>query len=74
MHRHANQNQSFISNTPTKSLDTFLTECWAKDMTVSTTFSLARTKGYSVTYKQVTDVFNSKSTSFNSSFSSIFNS
>ncbi len=68
------QYQSFVSNTVTKPLDTFLTECWAKDMSVSSTFSLARTKGYSVTYKQITDVFNSKSSAFNTQFSSIFNS
>ena len=73
MHRNNNY-QSFVSNTATKPLDTFLTECWAKDMSVSTTFSLARTKGYSVTYKQVTDVFNSKASAFNTQFSSIFNS
>lgn len=68
------QYQSFVSNTVTKPLDTFLTECWAKDMSVSSTFSLARTNGYSVTYKQITDVFNSKSSAFNTQFSSIFNS
>ncbi len=67
------QSHSFLVSRP-KLLNEFLTECWAKDMSVSSTFSLARTKGYSVTYKQITDVFNSKSSAFNTQFSSIFNS
>jgi hypothetical protein len=72
MHRHANH-QSFVVS-KLKPVNEFLTECWAKDMSVSTTFSLARTKGYSITYKQITDHFNSKSSAFNTSFNAIFQS
>lgn len=51
-----------------------LTTCWAKGMSVSSTFSLARTKGLHVTYQQVTAFFNSKNSAFETSFAAIFNS
>ena len=69
MHR-----QSFVQSPSTtkQSLDALLTECWAKNMTVSSAFSLARTKGYSVTYKQVHDSFNKKLDAFDKAFACLF--
>jgi hypothetical protein len=54
--------------------DTFLAECWARDMSVSSTFSLSRNKGYSFTYQQITNYYNKKNDTFNTSFNAIFRS
>lgn len=54
--------------------ESFLTSCWAKGMTVSSTFNLARTKNYNLTYQQITSYFDSKSSNFNTAFELIFRS